>query len=609
VAYALGQGLGLRYQKELKLLGLVDAKLREGRRRELERTLRDPALTYLRLGAGSQTDSAEYVEGLIAFYERRYEDAVKKAQAAFHRVGWLYEALRLEGDAEIQIAEIKRAAGDAAGARARYAAAGEAYRRALGIAHSDDALWVGECQRLYHELVAGVDKGDFPKAISDQAVQACDRALVVNPDNVDALTNKSDVIMKEVEAKSFRGEDCRDAAKAALDPAERALAKLETLPTLLVVGIGWAFVAKECEVPQGIDPRPSMMRAVAALKRSIEVQPTGKGWRGLGRAYRGLAEAARVRGGDAIPFYDQSADSYRRAIAVDGQGDGNLGITLENRAEYELSRGIDPRPTVAESVAAFTRALKGAKEATFYNSLASAQSARAVYEYFVGEDPIASTEEAVRSYRLAIEVNPKMLASYINLADALRTEIDYLLAQRRDPSGAIARARQALADGAKAGGTGAYGLDMGEAGLDLENARWAHERGQPVEPLLGAGLAAANRAIRRNPKDVDTIQIKAELQARQAEWASGAHQVEALAQARRTVDELLAINATQAEAFTVRGRLQLIGLRQIAAPEQQAAAAAALASFERAFQINPLLRGPNRQEYQQALQLAGRAQR
>src|SRR5262249_45246406 len=97
VAYALGQVLGTFYQKELiAAREIQDPKKREARIKEAERTYRDPARAYLQQSRGLAVESPDYVEALLAFYERRYPDALKKTQAAYARLPWLHEARGLE---------------------------------------------------------------------------------------------------------------------------------------------------------------------------------------------------------------------------------------------------------------------------------------------------------------------------------------------------------------------------------------------------------------------------------------------------------------------------------------------------------------------------------
>ena len=69
VSYALGMVLGRLYQRELDLARRIEnEELRTARIAEIERDLRDPALTHLRSGSDSSVEGAGYAEALIEFY-------------------------------------------------------------------------------------------------------------------------------------------------------------------------------------------------------------------------------------------------------------------------------------------------------------------------------------------------------------------------------------------------------------------------------------------------------------------------------------------------------------------------------------------------------------
>ena len=59
--------------------GIGSKELREARRREIQQKYRDPATFYLRQSGGSDQAVPEYAEGLLAFYEKRYDAALDAA--------------------------------------------------------------------------------------------------------------------------------------------------------------------------------------------------------------------------------------------------------------------------------------------------------------------------------------------------------------------------------------------------------------------------------------------------------------------------------------------------------------------------------------------------
>ncbi|HET8797499.1 MAG TPA: protein kinase, partial [Thermoanaerobaculia bacterium] len=98
-AYALGRAIGAQYQEELEEAErIAGAEARAARLRQIEKQYRDAALSWLRRGRSAGGESPAYSEGLIALYEKRYDDALGRARVAFREVPWMHEARKLEGD-------------------------------------------------------------------------------------------------------------------------------------------------------------------------------------------------------------------------------------------------------------------------------------------------------------------------------------------------------------------------------------------------------------------------------------------------------------------------------------------------------------------------------
>ncbi len=98
--YALGVSLSELYKSALqKTKRIENAEQRKARVAAIEAEYKTPMLQHLRAALGGPLEAPAYVEGLIAFYEGRNEEARALAQKAFAAAPWLYEAKKLEGDA------------------------------------------------------------------------------------------------------------------------------------------------------------------------------------------------------------------------------------------------------------------------------------------------------------------------------------------------------------------------------------------------------------------------------------------------------------------------------------------------------------------------------
>ena len=83
VAFALGLTLGLMYPRELERANRIpDPKAKEQKKAEIDKEFKQPALLLIKEGS-SAVEAPEFVEGLIAFLDKRYNDALKRLKSLF----------------------------------------------------------------------------------------------------------------------------------------------------------------------------------------------------------------------------------------------------------------------------------------------------------------------------------------------------------------------------------------------------------------------------------------------------------------------------------------------------------------------------------------------
>ena len=152
-AYALGLTLGHIFQQKLDAAQQIGVKQdRENEIRRLEQEYRDPAVQYLRQSGGVEETSPAYVEGLIDFYQNRFEEAEKKAESAISQVPWLYEARILQGRIFYRTGGDNENAGNYDGARQNYSNAVAAFDKAIATGPSDTEAYEGMCA-LYFQWI------------------------------------------------------------------------------------------------------------------------------------------------------------------------------------------------------------------------------------------------------------------------------------------------------------------------------------------------------------------------------------------------------------------------------------------------------------------------
>jgi len=99
VDYAMGRAYGERYRSAIDEASRIPDKVQqETLHKAAEKALLEPALQHLEQGGHARLESPAYLLGLIAFYGKRYDQALERAHEALTQCPWLYDAMKLEGD-------------------------------------------------------------------------------------------------------------------------------------------------------------------------------------------------------------------------------------------------------------------------------------------------------------------------------------------------------------------------------------------------------------------------------------------------------------------------------------------------------------------------------
>jgi serine/threonine-protein kinase len=547
-AYALGRAYGALYQKGLdELQQISNPELRSSRRAELERLFRDRALHYLRL-ADEQGDAApEYVEGLIAFYEQRYDEALDKAKRAFNAVEGLYEAKLLEGNIHLQMGQERLGRGDSPGAREASQQAAAAFAAARTIARSDPAVYESECSRWNHEMDIAIDTGEDSAVAFAGADASCRQALRINPESVGARTRLSRACWRRADQLSDRGLDPSQLLATAESLAAEAI-ELEPTNIHAHYNMGRTLsTAGVRELNSGQDPRPLFDRAIASFTRAIDLSPA------------------------FAPAYD------------------DLGYAHERKSKFEIQHGLDPSQSLDSATTSYGAAIRlSPRFANTRNNLGIALMRRGSYRSITGHDPEPSFQEALASFQRAIELNPNYAYAYTNMGFVHHARAHHLLAHDRDPTAAVADARAAFARGIAINPDIPWSYPE-QAAVELVAARWASRIGASPGPSLQRAGVAVERALELNRSSFLARHMQAELELERARWARSqgrsprAHVERGLA----AVATSLELNPESAAALLTRAGLLYEQARlETAAGARQRRATAALALVDRAHTLN-----------------------
>jgi serine/threonine protein kinase len=443
-AYALGLTLGALYRQELgNLRMIVEPERRKQEQERIEQELRDPAIHYLRLSKDGQSIAPAYVEGLLAFYEARYDDALALSQECNQVAAWYYECRLLEGRARMLLARELRQRGESPAALAEYERAEAALLAVIEVGESDPRpyeslsnLWINiMVMRLY--AIGGDIAGAFDKAIS-----ACDQTLVIDPRSRNALSYKSTCYRLLAESKMH---DPAAASTALSKATEAALALVEVQPDSALahhaLGIT-QIMAAMFATQTGGDGTVDGAAGVASLERATQIDPTRPGaFLDLGNAHRYLGEAREAIGEDPFASFARAAESLAKAVELWPEyatAYNNLADLAAKRAELELGRGGDPLPFVAEGIKYGEQALELKPDhATAVIAIGKAQLVKGRYQLAQDQDPTTALREAMTSFQRASHLHADNPMSYLMLAEAARSLADYQRASSIDAQGVI----------------------------------------------------------------------------------------------------------------------------------------------------------------------------
>jgi eukaryotic-like serine/threonine-protein kinase len=566
VAQALARVMGGQYQsafEEVQRIG--DRNSREARQREIESDLRDPALRYLRMGAPAEGEAPAYVEGLIAFCEKRYQDAMAKAREAGDRSPELYDASVLEGDAAVAEAKATQERGDVDGARRLLDRAGVAFDHALAVARSDPEVYGSQCARWVTQAAVEFDvatagaQGPFARGLP-----FCTHALEADAESVSACVRTAAWHAWHAEWTLAADRDPRADLDAVTDLAARAF-RLDPENALAHEYLGGVSISTaDWEARRGIDPRPRARQGILQYRAALRLQPSARTYNGLGSCYRTQARYEGSHGLDPRAALRQAIVQYEAARRLEpsfAYAAHNLGNAWQGLAEYEAQRGGDPSASVEQAVAAHRRAIDlSPRMAWAYNDLGAAYSIVGTYALARGDDPRPGLENAIAAYRKTTELDPGYAAPFANILEAETFVAQYLVEVQGDPGPALARGRGALDKGRSVQPDAAY-FPVRAARLELTSARAAG--GGVAAACFEKALAEARRATVLNHEDAESYRVLAEIHRYRAQWRLGRGQKAEpdLAAGRAAVARARAIDGESAEALVTDAALHLLSRR------------------------------------------------
>jgi eukaryotic-like serine/threonine-protein kinase len=481
VAYSLGLTLGLMYPTEMQRANQIGTpEEREAKTKKINKDFKEQALILMKEGSAA-IEIPEYVEGLIAFLDKKYDIALQKTQLAFQRKPWFFEAKKLEGDVLRSMGKEHRGSGDVKGADDLFKKADAAYHAALQEGSSYWLSYGSLCALGYDRFTMMLYQTGVPdEQVFNNSIQACDNSLQSNPEKPEAYVQKG--VLK--------------------------------------------FIFGSYQLRQGEDPRANLEEAIALQKKSLKWEWVRyAAYTNTGAAYADLGVYQRKMGIDEGESLKQAVANNQEAVKLNPNNPNartNFGISLAEMANYENGKGRDAESIRDQAIHQFEEAVKiEPKFEIGYDSLGTIYLERAQTEFDQGRDPNSSAQLSIKNLQKAVEINPTFYLSYNNLGEVNKLLSRHAMKKNSDPAEFLKQANQSFQKAIQINPDNLEGYIKLGGAYEI-SARWKLSQDSRSDALLEIkhGIENAEKALNMNIKEADAHGLKGELLLLQAQTSS-----------------------------------------------------------------------------------------
>jgi len=546
-AYAIGKTFGHLYEQAITNADqLNSAPLKKKAIHEADIQYSKPAVEYLKLAKRS-AESPDYVEGLIALYQKRYDDALRKAAQAFKTSSRPYEVMKLQGDVYFNKGRDFVEQGDGKSATEAFERSGEAYAHAAETARSDPDIYIADARRLTRMI--SLEKKDASDMVA-LAITTCDKAIQINPEAQENYLLKSEIYLqeginemynagkdprpafrnavKQVQqlspqkksayegtSKAFlrTGEyelsinaDARNSLKQSIDAAEEALALDPHFADAHLDLAAANFLLAQYQLEHGEDPTELLNNVIEIYDKQLSSLPKDLySLNLLALAHQALAEYQTKRGIDPQRELEQTLKLYKTALHMNPSAtylDEGLGLTYVDLAKYQIQVGIDPEPALQLAIDSYHKSVDDNPQSWALFNLALAHITRAEHRFKIQKDPeedlVAAEKHLQKSQELTTDLPPAKLQS----AAAHILQARFLFASGKNPVPEIDKAQTNLNTFSKYNEANAEGL-LAQSTIHLMRAKWRNKQRLDSTLLLDQAISYSEKAISQNPNDAN----------------------------------------------------------------------------------------------------------
>ncbi|WP_233601952.1 protein kinase [Corallococcus sp. CA047B] len=593
VAYALARVLGHRYQRErLEADRIPDAPQREAKQKEAQSRSRDPALAFLKQGQGAEVTAPEYADALRAFYEDRFDEALRSLDALGTRLPWFHEAALLRGDILLARAVRHALASERDAARSDLETGRQAYASAADIGRSVSAVHRARAELEQEALLLEISgKGDVQPAYT-QGMEAVSRALVAAPDEADTWVLEAHLHRRLAQVRVSSGGEVEPLLIRTLDAAKQAL-KLapDKVEARHALAMGWWQWARYRQ-GRGEDPREQLQAAVAAFDAIPESARDYDFHLDLGLVFKVWADSEDGRGGDSLPFRGKAIEAFREARKRDAQRLEawiNLGTAYVNRANHP--RALEPDKDLEEARASLEHASQldpGHVVTWFY--LADVHRTLALRVRDHGGDAGPGLARALECYRKGVAINPRLPPLLNGVGTVLLDQAREAWDRGDAPEPLLDEAERAFTQAITTAPTVGFAHNnLGE--VRAWRATWQLARGEDPTASAKEAQAALQQATALLPDIAQPWANLGQVHQTLAAFAlrRGRDPRPDTARATEALTKALGLNAKLAQAWRWQGEVQAVDARwkALKGPASDADFKLAADSFQQALRLEP----------------------
>ncbi len=599
LSYALGRVLGEQYSRALdEARRSGDKSYVKKRRAELEAQYLVPARRYLQNSRSLRTVSTSYIEALIDYYNQHYDAALLNAQQALAQQGWLYEALKLQGDVHLSRALDARDHGDPGQAERHFSDAVRLYEDAASIGHSDRLIYEALAETWIRQEEMDMIRGVDPSPKLGQALAAAERALEAGPQESFGHTKKAfayffSLYFRQSQQKTA---EVKALAQQVIQSAEAAL-RLHPEDAFAYDVMGNAYTSLgSIGAGSPEENQRALQKAITYLSRAIQLSPRfAWAYNDLGSAYLfdGIAVQTTVeRKSKAI---DAAVRNFSAASQIDPEylsAMNNLAGALTERVSLAAEHGQDPSEYFGR-IRAIGEKLEGSSMAIYaLGNIATSSLPMATYLRYKLENNNTVLDIAEAALTKMVTLNAAMSGPYTQLADVAHRRA---MLPSTTPSQLAAQVRAGRAQLKKCYAIEPKNSECHSLDLLLDVAEIVRA------PEAAAALATYRRAFGKakvidwkSEQNPATLTNYAEGYLQLVEWKLSQRLPAApeLALGLQAVERLTQLTSSLPKAWALRGAFLVFESRGLAEESKKRARYdEAWRSFERAFGGNPLLRG------------------